>query len=254
MAQDNELDPVEPVQAGGLINSAAGNSNATWNPSTGVGSYPTLSATPAQSTTTDATAATRAVDPNEVLSNQINNVISQDGPLMQQAATLAKQQSNARGLLNSSMAIGAGQNAVLSAATPIAQHQANAVTSVLDKNQSNEQAADQFNAQAQNNNSIVNASEQNKILAQMLDGNQRMQLADIEAQYKTLMQSQSSAMSTYQQSIKNISEILMNPDLDAAAKQKAVANQNQLLKTGMDLIAKMSGLNLGDLLQFPEYE
>jgi hypothetical protein len=65
------------------------------------------------------------------------------------------------------------------------------------------------------------------------------------------MQSEASAMTIYQQSVKNISEILMNPDLTPEAKTAAVANQNTLLSTGMKLIGKMSGLNLDELLTFP---
>src|SRR5690606_5228056 len=95
--------------------------------------------------------------------------------------------------------------------------------------------------------------ESNKILQQFMDNNNKLQLADIEASYKTLMQSEASAAQLYQQAVKNISEILMNPDLDAAAKEKAVANQNNLLKTGMEIIGKIGGLNLDELLVFPEY-
>jgi uncharacterized protein (TIGR02217 family) len=54
-------------------------------------------------------------------SEQLSGILNQNGALMQQAATMGNQQSNARGLLNSSMGIQAAQGAVLSAATPIAQ-------------------------------------------------------------------------------------------------------------------------------------
>jgi gamma-glutamylcysteine synthetase len=109
----------------------------------------------------------------------------------------------------------------------------------------------QFNSAETNKASIVNASEANKILAQMMDQETRKQLADIEASYKVLMQTEASAMSLYQASVKNISEILMNPDLTPEAKSVAVANQNQLLETGLQITAKISGLNLDSLLIFP---
>lgn len=222
-----------------------------WTPTSGIDEYPTLTAVPAQSTVTNATAATRDLDQNELISNQVKGLIQQDSPLMQQAATLAKQSANKSGLLNSSMAIQAGQNAVIGQALPMAQHQANAVTNVLDKNQANQQTTNTFNADSANKNSIVNASEQNKVLSQMMDSQTKMQLADIEANYKTLMQADASAMQIYQNSVRNISDILMNPDLSAEAKTAAVNNQNALLKTGMQLIGKMNNLNLDDLLVFP---
>jgi len=256
-----------------------------WKPTTGINTYPTTAAVPAQAETTDsaaataaaatANAATRDVGNNELMSTQVEKVISQDSPLMQQAATTAKKAANARGLLNTSMAMQAGQAAVMDRAMPIAQYDAGVHTNVADKNTANTQQTNifnagqtqdvnkfnatnqqqnsQFNAAEQNKTSIVNASEANKVLQQFLDNNNKLQLADIEASYKTLMQSEASAMQLYQQSVKNISEILMNPDLNAEAKEKAIANQNGLLKTGMQLIGKMGGLNLDELLTFPAY-
>lgn len=286
-----------------------------WNPSEGINTYPTIAAVPQQVATTPATpsnatavnstasnanastatAATRALDQNELMSTQVNKVIGEDSPLMQQAAARAKQMANGRGLLNSSMAVQAGQAAVMDRAMPIAQYDASATSNVLNSNQANTQQINtfnagqqqdvskfnantntqnsqfnanqqtdvnkanantntqtsQFNAAEANKASIVNASESNKILAQMMDQDTRKQLADIEASYKVLMQSEASAMTMYQQSVKNISEILMNPDLTPAAKTAAVNNQNSLLKTGMNIIGKMSGLNLDALLTFP---
>jgi hypothetical protein len=255
-----------------------------WNPSTGINSYPTLAAVPALAEQTDATfnpadaattnAATRALNPDELVSTQVNKIIGEDSPLMQQAAGKAAQMANSRGLLNSSMAVQAGQAAVMDRALPMAQYDAGVNTNVLNNNQANQQQTNvfnagqtqdvnkfnatgdaqtsQFNASELNKNSIVNASEQNKVLSQFLDQGNKLQLADIEASYKVLMQSEASAMTIYQQSVKNISEILMNPDLTPQAKTAAVANQNQLLSTGMKIIGKMSGLNLDALLTFPQ--
>jgi hypothetical protein len=258
-----------------------------WNPVDGINTYNVVAAVPGQSTATPAVstnidpnaagtadAATRTLNPNELMSTQVNNVIAQDSPLMQQAAAKASQAANQRGLLNTSMAMQAGQAAVMDRAMPIAQYDAGANTNVFATNQANQQqtgifnagqvqdinkfnaSADmqtsQFNAGEANKVSIVNASESNKILAQMMDQETKKQLADIEASYKVLMQSEASAMSMYQQSVKNISEILMNPDLTPEAKKVAVANQNELLQSGMQIIGAIGGLNLDGLLTFPD--
>jgi len=206
---------------------------------------------PVLAPTSTATAQTRAVDDNELLSNQISKVVGQDSPLLQRAQSKALDVANGRGLLNSSMAAGAATAAVLDAATPIAQGNATAIQNVNNQNLANQQQTETFNAGQKQNAAIVNASESNKILAQMMDQQNRMQLADVEAQYKTLMQSQASASTIYQQSVKNISEILMNPDLTPEARSAAVANQNKLLKSGMQIIGAMGALNLDDLLTFP---
>jgi len=61
---------------------------------------------------------------NESVSENINSVIKQNSPLMTQARSAAKRAANSRGLMNSSMAINAGQDAVLKYATPIGSQQA----------------------------------------------------------------------------------------------------------------------------------
>lgn len=241
---------------------------APWNPKDGIKNYTLPTAVPAEvpnapvAEAATANSAQRALDPNELVSNQVNKIMAADSPLLQQAEGRAKVAANSRGLLNSSMAIQAGQGAVMDRAVPIAQADAAAFTRVADTNTANnqqtnifnagnQQQANQFNAEKQNNNNIVNATEQNKILSQFLDQGSKLQLADIEASYKTILQSEASAGSLYQQSIRNISDILQNPDLTPEAKTAAVANQNALLKTGLNIIGKIGGLNLEELLVFP---
>jgi len=75
----------------------------------------------------NALAASNKIDPtlntfdeSKGVAGRVNQIASQDGPLMQLASTGAKQQANKLGMRNSSLAIGAGQKAVLEAATPIA--------------------------------------------------------------------------------------------------------------------------------------
>ena len=64
------------------------------------------------------------VTPNETVRSQLQQIIADDSPLMQQARARAMQSSNARGLLNSSMAATAGESALYDAAMPIAQQDA----------------------------------------------------------------------------------------------------------------------------------
>ncbi len=64
------------------------------------------------------------VTPDQTAAGQLNQITAQDSPLMQRAATSGLQLANSRGLLNSSMGVGAAQDAVLAAATPIAVNDA----------------------------------------------------------------------------------------------------------------------------------
>lgn len=61
------------------------------------------------------------VKPNQTMKQQVWDIAAQDSPLMQQARGMAMQQMNERGLINSSIGVGAAQDATYRAAMPIAQ-------------------------------------------------------------------------------------------------------------------------------------
>lgn len=61
---------------------------------------------------------------DDSVANRLNSYISQDSPLMQQARTDGLRIANSRGLLNSSLAAGASQDAMIRNAMPIAQQDA----------------------------------------------------------------------------------------------------------------------------------
>ena len=90
------------------------------------------------------------VDPNQTVQGQVDQITGKDGVLMQRAATRAKQEANARGLMNTSMAIGAGQTAVIDAAMPIAQQDASTYGSAARYNADTDNAMSTFNAGVKN--------------------------------------------------------------------------------------------------------
>lgn len=65
--------------------------------------------------------ATYTPDDNSLVSAQLAKLLSKDSPYLQAARLRATQQMNARGLTNSSMAVGAAELAATEAALPIAQ-------------------------------------------------------------------------------------------------------------------------------------
>lgn len=111
-------------------------------------------------TGTAASAGQAKLGSTSTVQGLLGNIMSQDNPLMQQARTQSQQQMAGRGLLNSSMAVGAGQQALYGVAMPIAQSDAAAHNNMS-----------QFNAGAQNNMSQFNAGNQ-----------QQMSLANLQAQ------------------------------------------------------------------------
>jgi hypothetical protein len=92
------------------------------------------------------TAQTSQVNaPTETMQGQVSSILSQDNPLMQRARALATQQMGQRGLINSSMAQGAGVAAMVDRALPIAQQDAQTYNQRALVNQDATNQANQFN-------------------------------------------------------------------------------------------------------------
>ena len=110
-----------------------------------------------QGSTTDCT-----VDSDQTVSRQLKGILDVNSPLLQQARTNALQQMNNRGLLNSSMAISAGQNAVIQNALPIAQPDASMYGNAAQFNANADNSMSLFNANALNQASQFNKGAQNQ--------------------------------------------------------------------------------------------
>lgn len=96
------------------------------------------------------TANVQAVAPTQTVSGQLDEMLKADSPYIQRAQSRSMEQSNARGLLNSSMAAGAGTSAAIDAAAPIAQGNANLFADARNRNQDALNTTGQFNAASAN--------------------------------------------------------------------------------------------------------
>jgi len=96
---------------------------------------------------------TRQVNANSTVQGQLNNIFSSGNPMLERAKTRAAQAANKRGLLNSSMGVQAGQEAMFNYATPIAQADA----STYSKQDLTNQAAENQFATAANKYSTDSA-------------------------------------------------------------------------------------------------
>lgn len=123
----------------------------------------TVSQKPGQGAPYGARVTDWRVTPDQLVENRVNNLIAADSPLMQRAASTALQQANGRGLINSSMAVGAGQTAVLDAATNIAGRDAETYA-----------RASQFNPDSSNKASMFNAGQGNEWDSKELDRSQQV--------------------------------------------------------------------------------
>ncbi len=129
---------------------------------TSLNGVPLASYGAAQSTATTPTATgydakQLSVDPNQTVQGQLDTITSKSSPLMQQAERRARESMNSRGLLNSSLAIGAGQDAMIGQALPIAQQDAQTYSNAAIKNVDSTNAALNFGANAKNQASLAGA-------------------------------------------------------------------------------------------------
>lgn len=273
MASTNPLDPNYTNPAAQIPGSSL------INPTTPAGTATTTNAT----ATGFQGAQTQVNQPTDTVQGQITGIIDANSPLMQQAARRANEAANARGLLNSSIAVGAGQEAVMDRALPIATQDANTYTNTRLANQNSTNAGLQFSAAAENQASqtnatlgtdtsqknaaaannlqltnmdqafktaIANTDAQNKVVLQQLGDQTKVGLANIEADYKTLMQTSSSAADMYRQTLDSIGKVVSDTNMNAAAKATAINGYMGWLKTSMNLVASINGVDLGDLLTF----
>lgn len=168
--------------------------------------------------------------PDQTTSGQVQGIIAQNSPLMQQARTTALENMNGRGLLNSSMAETAGQSAVLGAATPIASADAAQASKVAQANFAN-QSQDQ----------LTNLNAQNTAAGQNLAAAAQQNIANIEAQYKNVTQGSASASNLVNTAQNDITQILQNTNMDTTAKQTAINQITSNLKNSMGMVGALAG-------------
>lgn len=122
----------------------------------GMGDMDVASAAGANAANTDRTASEA-----EMSSNQMRDILSQDGALMQLAAQDGIDIANRVGMRNSSLAAGSMQREMARAATPLALQQADVQNRTGMQNQSIESNRQQFNAGQDQQNNQFNAANEN---------------------------------------------------------------------------------------------
>lgn len=96
------------------------------------------------------------------VSGQLDAILGKDNPYVTRARAGAAADANSRGLLNSSMAAGAGESAAIGAALPIAQQDASTYSQQRLVNQGASNAASSFDANAANTAGQFNTGQTNQ--------------------------------------------------------------------------------------------
>ena len=193
---------------------------------------PTAGITPIAKTA----AVTSAVDkPTETVQGQMDSILSQDSPLMQRARSLATQQANERGLINSSISAGAGTAAMIDAARPIAAQDAQTYgqrsmfnTDVMNQNAqfSAGQSNDLFKF-GQDQASVsdrFNAEQFNLERRQLIDNQAQLERLGLQINANNQNIPAGFAANISNTAMSGVNAILADPNMTPAAKQASVNN------------------------------
>jgi hypothetical protein len=159
------------------------------------------------------------------------------------------------------MAAQAGQAAAIDAAAPIAGADASIYGTASRENTAATNAARALNAEAANRSSLQSSEAYNRAGLQTLQGEQQMALqtlrgsqaetlANIEANYKTLIQASASASSFYTSTMNNMAAVMADPKTTAEQKQAAVDKLNVILQSGLAIMGATANIDLVSLLDF----
>ena len=207
----------------------------------------------------------------DTVEGRLNSIIDKNSALQQSAATRANEQMASRGLVNSSMAVGAGQKAVIDSALPIATSDAAAMQGVKSSNAQAANAASALGATgAQQQQAITRQGEvqaglqesQGKIQAGLQEGQgiiqSRLQqergeietaLQTADAASKVDLQARAAVIDKELQELKGAQESTLsaqNADQAQAAAKLAgeieLSNQTELKKLDGELDIKLETL------------
>lgn len=142
---------------------------------------------------------------------QLTGLLSKNNPLMQQARTGARQTANKRGLMNSSMALQAGEQAARNVALPIAQQQAQQIH--------------------QNNQRATDIGSREKIATMNVQAHDRQYAANAT----TEMQKKYAAA---------WAEVIKNKDIDAKARSNYFTHLTATRNSDMRLIEQLYNIDL----------
>ena len=247
-------------------------------------------------------------DESQGVEGRVNRITSTGSPLLQTAETQAKQESAKRGLMNASIGVQAGRQAVINTALPIAQADAslfqqqsltnqqaqnqaasqNATNAIgagtrgveLDVNASqfadNMKQADKdfglrqqqvdnqasqftssqndanrrFDAELDQNAKQFSLTQDQQRAMQQVDVASKERISQMEADFKTDIQSSANISNAWGEMMRGISVIQTDPSLDEATKAALINNNLEQFKAYSTFWGKASTVDVSDLLAF----
>lgn len=171
----------------------------------------------------------------DTVQGQVNSILSKDSPLMQRARTLATQQMAQRGLVNSSMAAGAGTAAMIDRATPIATQDANIYNTVASENTGAKNRAFEFSAGATNQFGLQRGEQQ-------FQNEQLQKQQQFTTSERMGTQSFTNEMETARQGF-TASQAALDRAQQAYLQDRSAENQMTLQKAQQDFTASQASMD-----------
>jgi hypothetical protein len=204
------------------------------------------------------------VTPNQTVAGQTQSLIADNSPIIQQARTKALEQANGSGLLNSSMAITAGQSAAYQAALPIAQADAATNSKAAGYNADQANQLNTFNTAQSNTASAANAASvnalnlsdlarQTQVQIDTMDNASKITAQQMQNNNAQLLQSNAAASQLFSTASSAINNITQNANMDSAAKTAASAQVWGNLQGQLNALGATSSLNLASIINGNPY-
>lgn len=177
-------------------------------------------------------------------SDRLNSLLATDSPYIQMARTRAAQTANSRGLLNSSIAAGAGESAAIERAAPLAQSDAEQTNLFArDKNNFQREGAIRQLGIAADADTQGRTMEFNRD-QQAADQQNKIELAQVQARLDNSKLPAQFVLSIAQQAQTGVQAILADPTLKPDAKKVAIQNLTDYSNTTIDWAERFFGGSL----------
>lgn len=224
--------------------------------------------------------------PKMTVAGQLSDILSSGSPLLNQAQAYARDQMNARGLMNSSQAVTAGETGLINTALPIAQQDAQAHYGAMTNTANAGNQANQLNAQLGTQTSQFNAGQNNAAMSSaatasnsmtqsrmnneaalqvqamqnsgalaniQAQGSINVQLTDMQNKNKVLLQTSAGAAQYYNTMLQYMSAITTNPNMTHDQKANALNNSVTQLNDMLGTMTTISGIpGIQSLLNFSD--
>lgn len=200
--------------------------------------------------------------PTQTVAGQLTGLLETDSPYITRARTRAAQTANSRGLINSSMAAGAGEAAAIDAALPVAQQDAQTYTQQQYQNQNASNQAKLFNADfgnqtffrqldTDNRLKVDQQQQQQQLKLAEMDRDLRLDLAAIDVSQKDYAAFSDYISNTSQQYQVQQTNISTDPGLSVEEKNRALQDLSVTYRSNMQVMSDLYGVDISWVTSAP---